>query len=148
MSKITVIRAEKEDINWINKKYTEVDFVASNYEDEYIVIAKIDNENAGLGRLVKIDKNNIELGGIYVFPNFRGKGIAENIVQALLAKNPFDKTTIWCLPFENLLNFYFKFGFDLCENIPPPEKIADKLKWCNSESTYNKKVVLLCKKMN
>ena len=145
MSKVTIRQAEKNDINWINSKYREVDFVKSNYENEYIVIAKVENENAGLGRLVKIDENNIELGGIYVFPNFRGLGIAENIVRNLCEKNPFGESTIWCLPFENLLKFYSKFGFEKCENITAPGKVASKLNWCNSESKYGKKVLLLCK---
>ena len=145
MSKATVKQAEKNELNWVNAKYSEVDFVKSNYENEYIVIAKVGNENAGLGRLVKIDKNNIELGGIYVFPNFRGLGVAENIVRNLCDRNPFGGSVIWCLPFENLLNFYSKFGFQNCKNIKAPEKVASKLNWCNSESQYGKTVLLLCK---
>jgi len=144
-SKVTVKQAKKNDISWINAKYSEVDFVKSNYDNEYIVIAKVENENAGIGRLVKIDKNNIELGGIYSFPDFRGLGVAENIVRNLFEENPFDKSIIWCLPFENLLNFYSKFGFKNCENIKAPEKVARKLEWCNTESIYGKKVLLLCK---
>lgn len=146
MKTITVKQAEINEINWINTKYNEVDFVKSNYENEYIVIAKVENENAGLGRLVKIDEDNIELGGIYAFPNFRGLGVAENIVRNLCEKNPFSASTIWCLPFENLLNFYSKFGFENCENIKAPEEVTKKLEWCNSENKYGKKVLLLCKK--
>ncbi len=145
MKTITVKQAEKNEINWINAKYGEVDFVKSNYESEYIVIAKVGNNNAGLGRLVKVDNKNIELGGIYVFPNYRGLGVAENIVRNLCEKNPFGETTLWCLPFENLLKFYTKFGFENRENIKAPEKVISKLNWCNSESKYGKKVILLCK---
>ncbi|WP_378187552.1 GNAT family N-acetyltransferase [Aquimarina sp. W85] len=64
-------------------KYAEIDFIKSNFDNEYIVIAKVKNKNAGLGRLVKIDNKNIELGGIYTFPDFRGLGVAENIVKNL-----------------------------------------------------------------
>ena len=143
MRKVTVIQAESHQIDWINSKYDEVDFARSNYENEYIVIAKVGNENAGLGRLVKIDTNTIELGGIYAFPNFRGVGVAEHIVQHLCDKNPFGASTIWCLPFENLLNFYSKFGFKISENKKVPEKITKKLEWCNAENKYTKKVILL-----
>lgn len=146
MKTVTVKQAEINEINWINAKYSEVDFVKSNYENEYIVIAKVGNENAGLGRLVKIDEDNIELGGIYAFPNFRGLGVAENIVRNLCEKNPFDASTIWCLPFENLLNFYSKFGFENCDNIKAPKEVTKKLEWCNSGNKYRKKVLLLCKK--
>ncbi|MBQ0734826.1 GNAT family N-acetyltransferase [Aquimarina celericrescens] len=145
MSKVTVKQAEKNELNWVNAKYSEVYFVKSNYENEYIVIAKVENKNAGLGRLVKIDDNNIELGGIYVFPNYRGLKVAENIVRNLCDKNPFDESIMWCLPFENLLKFYSKFGFENCENIKIPKEVGDKLQWCNSENKYGKKVLLLCK---
>ena len=145
MSKVTIKQAEKNELNWINTKYNEVDFVKSNYENEYIVIAQVGNENAGIGRLVKIDENNIELGGIYAFPEFRGLGVAENIVHNLCEEKPFGESTIWCLPFENLRNFYSKFGFEICENIKAPKKVVEKLEWCNSESKYGKKVLLLCK---
>ncbi|MCK8523490.1 GNAT family N-acetyltransferase [Aquimarina sp. D1M17] len=146
MKTVTIKHAEKHELDWINAKYNEIDFVESNYENEYIVIAKVENENAGLGRLVKIDDNNAELGGIYTFPNFRGLGVAENIVQNLCEKKPFGESNIWCLPFENLLNFYSKFGFKIYNSIKVPEKIIRKLEWCNSESNYGKKVLLLCKK--
>lgn len=145
MKTIRIKQAEKNEINWINVKYSEVGFVKSNYENEYIIIAKVENENAGLGRLVQIDSNNIELGGIYVFPNFRGFGVAEKIVQHLCEENSFGIATIWCLPFENLSNFYLKFGFRNCKHVKIPEKITQKLKWCNSESKYDEKVLLLCK---
>ncbi|UII19575.1 GNAT family N-acetyltransferase [Fulvivirga ligni] len=127
MKKITVIQAEISQINWINEKYSEVDFVKSNYENEYIVIAKVGNENAGLGRLVKIDEDNIELGGIYAFPSFRGLGVAQDIVRNLCEKNPFDASTIWCLPFEYLFHFYSKFGFRHHEDIEAPKEVIKKL---------------------
>ncbi|MBA6315994.1 GNAT family N-acetyltransferase [Cellulophaga baltica] len=145
MKKITIKSAKKDELSWINSKYNEVNFVASTFENEYIVIASVDNEKAGIGRLVRINNGHIELGGIYVFPNFRGLGVAENIVKNLCNQNPFLPITIWCLPFEKLSEFYAKFGFKNCSDTKVPEKIATKLEWCNSKSKYDEKVVLLCK---
>lgn len=34
MSKATVKQAEKNELNWVNAKYSEVDFVKSNYENK------------------------------------------------------------------------------------------------------------------
>lgn len=147
MKLVTVERADKSDIDWINAKYAEVGFVKSDYENEYIVIARIEGENAGIGRLVKINDNNVELGGIYVLSNHRGLGVAENIVRSLCNNNPFDESnSVWCLPFENLLNFYSKFGFKSSFQIDPPSEVAKKMEWCNSENRYEKEVLLLCKK--
>ena len=146
MKRVTVKQAVQNEINWVNSKYDEVNFVKSNFENEFIVIANVENEKAGLGRLVKIDDENIELGGIYVFPDFRGLGVAENIVRNLCEKNPFQAATIWCLPFENLLAFYSKFGFEKYTSGKVPEEISGKLEWCNSGDRYEKEVFLLSKK--
>ena len=145
MKEITVKQAEKNEIEWINSKYAEVDFVKSDFENEFIVIAKADNQNAGIGRLVVIDEKNIELGGIYVFSEFRGNGVAEKIVHYLCANNPFKNSVIWCLPFDNLMEFYSRFGFkeQLKNNVP--NEIIEKHKWCNSNEKYGKEVLLLCK---
>lgn len=146
MKKVTVNQANQDEIAWINSKYEEVNFVNSNFENEFIVIAKVEEERAGIGRLVKIDAGNVELGGIYALPDFRGLGVAANIVRTLCEQNPFKETTIWCLPFENLLKFYAKFGFEKYESGEVPTEVIEKLEWCNSDNRYEKEVVLLYKK--
>lgn len=145
MKKVTIKKAERSEIEWINSKYDEIGFVKSNYDNEFIIIAKVENEYAGLGRLSKIDDRNIELGGIYTFSEFRGLGVADKIVGALCSENTFGKSTTWCLPFENLLSFYSKFGFKNHLNETVPNEVAKKLEWCNSENRYEKKVMLLLK---
>lgn len=145
MHKIEVRAAKQEELDWINSKYKEVNFKISDFENEFIVIAKIKEEKAGLGRLVKIDDENIELGGIYVFPNFRRSGVADAIVSTLCKDNPYRNSTIWCLPFENLVIFYNKFGFEKGKKNKAPTAVLQKLDWCNSGDNYDKKVVLLCK---
>jgi len=145
MKKVIINQADKNEIKWVNSKYAEIGFVTSNPDNEFIIIAKVGNKNAGLGRLVKIDDNNIELGGIYTFPDFRGLRIAESIVRTLCEKNPYKVSTIWCLPFENLVNFYSKFGFKNYQKGSVPKQVEKKIEWCNSNNTYEKKVVLLYK---
>ncbi|CAL2090795.1 GNAT family N-acetyltransferase [Tenacibaculum sp. 190524A02b] len=134
-----------EELNWINKMYNEANFVSSDFNCEFIVIAEIANEKAGLGRLVKIDENNVELGGIYVLPDYRGKGVAGKVVDYLCKNNPYQNATIWCLPFENLLSFYEKFGFSKEIEVVIPYKIENKYNWCNIEANYTEKVLLLNK---
>ena len=145
MKTVTIIPAKRNEMDWINSKYAEIGFIRSDYENEFIVIAKVENENAGIGRLVKVDNKNIELGGIYTFPNFRGLSVAKNVVTELLDKNPYSNSTIWCLPFENLLSFYLKFGFTKYAKGVIPKEVEKKLRWCNSNEKYEKKVVLLYK---
>ena len=145
MKRVIVKQIQPNQIEWVNSRYNEIDFVKSNFENEFIVIAKVGNENAGLGRLVRIDEKNIELGGIYVLPSFRGLGVAESIVRSLCEENPFKEAAIWCLPFKNLLKFYAKFGFKKHERGKIPEEIMKKLEYCNSGDKYGKEVLLLFK---
>ncbi len=136
-----VQKAGEEDIDWVNKKYDEVQFQHSDLNNEIVVIAKVNGEKAGIGRLVKINDETAELGGMYVFKSFRGHGVASEIVKSLLEHRGQFKH-IFCLPFENLKDFYGKYGFRLTEGENQvPEKILKKHKWCNE--TYDKKVLLL-----
>jgi len=143
MKNITTRKAEINEIEWINSQYKNVEFVESNFNNEYIVIAEVDNIKAGIGRLVVIDENNIELGGIYVFQEFRKIGVAGNIVDTLCNDNPFSEKTIWCLPFENLKKFYSDFGFANSNISKAPKEVTKKYEWC--KKVYDKKVLLLSK---
>ena len=146
MEEITIRSAKREDMDWVNAMYEEIQFKKSCLENEFIVIAKTEGENSGLGRLVIIDDDNIELGGIYVLPNYRRLGIAEKIVGHLCQNNPFKNKIIWCLPFENLLGFYSKFGFRNVNENYIPEQIMKKYDWCNTNGKYKEKVCILFKK--
>lgn len=145
MGDITVREAINSDIDWINSKYEEVGFPISRFYNEYILIAEVESKKAGLGRLVNIDSNNIELGGIYVFPSFRGVGVANKLVCSLCDKNPYKARTIWCLPFENLYGFYASFGFQKGELTNAPPEIVEKYNWCNNHEGFAQNVLLLVK---
>lgn len=132
--------ARADDIDWINNKYKEVNFLPSNLSKEKVAIAEIQGERAGLGRLVQIDNENAELGGMYVFDEFRNQGVARAIVEFLLSQGK-EFQFIYCLPFEQLKKFYESFGFIECDAQSVPEDIRNKYQWCNQ--TYADKVLLL-----
>jgi GNAT superfamily N-acetyltransferase len=100
------VRAAKiSEIEWINQRYDEVEFVRSVFEKEIIAIAEVDGQKAGIGRLVNVNKGNLELGGMYVFESFRGKGIAGEIIEFLLSHAD-SKSIVYCIPFQHLVPFY------------------------------------------
>lgn len=68
---LTVRIVKKAEMEWINKCYNEVEFVHSNFDKEIIAVAELDGHRAGIGRLVTIDSNYLELGGMYVFESYR-----------------------------------------------------------------------------
>lgn len=140
----TIRQLQENELDWLNSKYKEVDFVESSFENEFIIIGFMGNDRAGVARIVKIDDKNVELGGVYVFPEFRGNKIAYHMVEYLCENNPFRKSRIWCLPFEKLESFYSQFGFQKnMEDVPT--KIQEKHKWCNENEAYSEQVLLLCK---
>ncbi len=141
---ISVIKATPSQIGWVNHQYEKIGFATSTFDNEYIAIAQKAGVKCGLGRITYIDQYNIELGGIYVFENFRKMGVADQIVKHLLERLDQNKT-VWCLPFYHLLNFYEGFGFEdqKKHNYKIPEKILSKYEWCNK--TYQKEVLLLAK---
>lgn len=137
---VTIRQAHKEEIEWINARYSEVDFLSSDFDKEFIVVAEVDGKRAGLGRLVKIDEDSLELGGMLVFDGFRGLGIARLIVEFLLdhAKGK----RVFCIPFQHLYKFYNGAGFIKCENVDSaPEEVLKKFHWCRQ--TYEHEVLLL-----
>lgn len=141
MRTIKVRQASREDLYWINERYKEVEFVPSN-ENDYLAIAKVENKFAGVGRIVPVEKDRGELGGMYVFEEYRGSGASRAIIQHLLDNARHE--VLYCLPFENLEGLYASFGFDRIkeqEMGDVPDKVLEKHRWCNE--FYSKPVLLM-----
>jgi len=122
---------------WINARYAEVRFVPSDLAHEVVVIAEIDGEPAGLGRIVDVDERSCELGGMLVFDRFRGRGVARAIIDELL-RHARDRD-VYCIPFADLEPLYAAAGFTRCDDAP--RSIREKFEWCRV--TYDRPVVLL-----
>lgn len=141
---IQVRAASRADMEWINQRYREVDFVPSVFEREVIAVAEYEGQRAGLGRLVAFNEHHAELGGMYVFEPYRGKGIAKEIVQFLLTKGHLFQT-IYCIPFEKLIPFYGQYGFVSCSKLDAvPRELISKYQWCKQQ--YPQPTALLCLK--
>ncbi len=136
-----IVHAGIEDLAWVNEQYRSIGFLPSDGVDETIVIARVNGERAGLGRLKRIDADSAELGGIYVFPSYRKKGVAAAVVASLVAEGKRYKT-LYCLPFEHLRAFYESYGFIMTDpDASVPADIRKKLAFCGK--TYESRVLLL-----
>ena len=79
-----ICTAEPSEIEWVNSKYDEIGFQHAN-TDDLVAIAELENtEKIGLGRLVRLTENNLELAGIYVFESYRNRGAARKIIEFLM----------------------------------------------------------------
>jgi hypothetical protein len=128
--------AHADELQWINERYAEVGFVPS-HAGELVIVAEIDGERAGIGRLVDVDESACELGGMLVFERFRGLGVSRAIIDALLTHA--NGRTAYCIPFAELESLYAGAGFARTEEAP--EKVLEKYRWC--QGAYDKPVILM-----
>lgn len=104
------------------------DLESDDMHADQFIVAEIDGEIAGFGRLVK-HNNCIELGTIGVVEKFRGKKIATKLINELIniAKQNGYKT----IYLTTLIpEFFKKFGFEIQKENPPDCMIRTK-EWCD-----------------
>ena len=125
-------RATPADAGWINAAYAEVKFLPSDLHRDLVVVAELDGQHAGLGRLVPAGEEACELGGMLVFDEFRGRGVASAIIAELLRHA--DGRTVYCIPFADLEPIYEKAGFRTRDRAGDlPQHVREKLEWCERE---------------
>jgi ribosomal protein S18 acetylase RimI-like enzyme len=96
---------------------SELEHLADKYglPDGRLYVAKIRNEAAGCIGLRKIDYENCEMKRLYIRPAFRGRRIANKLVEMIIddAKRIGYKSMLLdTLPFlEGAIHLYKKFGF-------------------------------------
>ncbi|HEX6639503.1 MAG TPA: GNAT family N-acetyltransferase, partial [Thermoanaerobaculia bacterium] len=124
--------ATTNDAAWINERYASVHFQPSDLARELVVIAEIDGVAAGIGRLVPAGDDACELGGMLVFEEFRGRGIARAIIDELLRHA--NGRAVYCIPFADLEPIYAAAGFvRLTSDAALPAYVREKLDWCERE---------------
>jgi len=133
-------RARADDAGWINARYAEVHFLPSDLTRDLVIVAEIDGVPAGIGRLVPAGEDACELGGMLVFQEFRGRGLARALIDELLQYAA--GRTVYCIPFADLEPVYAGQGFTTIERGPGlPEHIRKKLAWC--AETIDRPVILM-----
>lgn len=132
-------KLDPAELTWANERYAEIDFLPSPATD-FIAVVHSGDTPAALGRVTQLSATAGELGGMYVFPGFRGLGIAKQLVNYLV-KHP-GLETLFCMPFERLRGLYMSAGFALQPiDATVPEKVLSKHAWCNTH--YGERVLLM-----
>ncbi|MED2729261.1 GNAT family N-acetyltransferase, partial [Bacillus thuringiensis] len=91
--------ATSNDLEWINSQYESIGFVRSDLKREKVAIITYNNEYAGVGRLVQIDADTLEMGGIFILPQFRGLQLAGDLVSFLVeTARKSQIQDVYCLP--------------------------------------------------
>jgi GNAT superfamily N-acetyltransferase len=124
--------ATLDDAQWINERYASVHFLPSDLSRDLMIVAEVDGVPAGFGRLVPAGEHACELGGMLVFEEFRGRGMARAIIDELLRRT--DGRTVYCIPFAELEPIYAGAGFErITSDGELPAHIHEKLDWCARE---------------
>lgn len=138
-SPLSIRLATPGELAWINARYAEVDFVPSGAHD-IIVIAAVDGVAAGLGRVVPAGPGIGELGGMLVFDQFKGHGLARRLIARLQELPQFE--ILYCLPFARLEGLYASMGFARAADGPDlPPQVSKKYRWCSGH--YPEPVLLM-----
>ena len=134
-TEIRIRRSRPDELDWVNGCYSAIGFALSDAVHDVILIAEVDGQRAGMGRLVTIEANVMELGGIYVLEPFRRFGVAGDLVEHLIELA--GKARLYCIPFTHLAPFYESSGFSpVTKRDPaPPKSVIEKVKWCNDHYT-------------
>jgi predicted N-acetyltransferase YhbS len=120
--------AEPGDHSFIETTYAAIRFPAAT-SDDVILVAELDGERVGLGRLVPCAEDTVELGGIWVDGRHRRHGIAASLVQDLLERA--GSRRVFCVPFTPLVDYYKRFGFvDAPRDASVPPPVRAKLDVC------------------
>ncbi|HEY0372710.1 MAG TPA: GNAT family N-acetyltransferase [Thermoanaerobaculia bacterium] len=120
--------ATPDDTGWIQEQYEKVHFIPSDLSRDTVVVAELDGQRAGIGRLVPAGEHAYELGGMFVDDAFRGRGIAHAIVGELIRRA--GTKEVYCVPFAKLETLYAESGFRKVEPVGLPHGIQEKLDWC------------------
>jgi len=120
--------SDMEDINNIALKY---DLDSNDMKAEDFIVAEENGSIIGFGRLWKHD-DAVELGTIGVVEEYRGKGVAKMIIQALLEWHNVNAVRERHLPIyltTLIPEFFEQFGFKRLTT-PPPQSMIRKKEWC------------------
>jgi N-acetylglutamate synthase-like GNAT family acetyltransferase len=98
-----------QDLDWINKRYDEVEETHSKLNKDHVAVASISGQYVGIGRLTRLTDIAGELSGLYIFPQTNAKGVGEQIVAYLLKENKYKQ--LYCIALSENKTFYSKHGF-------------------------------------
>jgi Acetyltransferase (GNAT) family len=84
---ITIRELRDDERAWANELYREIQF-ATSPPDAMALVAELNGERVGLGRLLWLAPDVMELGGIWTSASVRLRGVARTMVEALIARLP------------------------------------------------------------
>lgn len=107
----------QETISKITHEWHNVEVLSRQIQNEKVIfkVGSIQNQLIGIGTAFEVEENLIQLGRLYILPEFQRKGFGERIFKALLVDVRERKCKSFLLHVEEknqkAFNFYKKIGF-------------------------------------
>lgn len=120
------------ELELANAIYAQLGFAPSDpgRERTFAGLATTSPRPVALGRICEHEDGALELGGFWVHPELRGKGVARRAVAHVISKLPRGREA-WCVPFVHLEAFYRSFGMRPPHpGETPPGSLLAKLRRC------------------
>lgn len=130
---LEIVLLDEQQLERANAVYDDLDFLPSAAERDETLGALSASELVALGRLSRHMDGALEVGGFWVRPDHRGRGLARRLVAEVIERVP-EGVTTYCLPFDELVGFYGSFGMErVAEDSPLPASIAGKRSHCKEQ---------------
>lgn len=102
---------------------TEADFFTAKNSD--------DNSLVGFGQIRPLGRDHAELASVYVQPEFRRKGVATDLISALIGRHDAasPSPTLCLLTLESTTPLYERFGFTVVSNSIEVRKLPRALQF-------------------
>lgn len=108
----------------------------------YVIVAYAGEKPVGCGALKPFDEENLEVKRMYVIPEFRGKGVAAQILEALenwAAKLNYNRCVLETGEKQpEAIALYKKNGYQRIENYGQYQGVANSLCFAKTVSKNNK----------
>lgn len=120
-----IVRVAREDErNQVNALYAAWGYAGKAEPKDTVILAEIEGELVGLVRQ-SLEGGVVLLRGMYVAPNAQRKGVGTALLGEFVKQ--FGERDCYCLPYEHLLDFYGRCGFEVLPSKAAPTFLAERL---------------------
>ena len=121
---LEITKGEIDDLENVRVFYAKCDYDGGVRQEDYVFLAKINEELVGVVRLCP-EMNVLVLRGMQVLPKFQGKGIGTQLLES--CHDYLAQRSCYCIPWRHLHSFYEQIGFQLISPTKLPDFLARRL---------------------
>lgn len=120
-----VVRAARADEqNRTNAAYAKWGYSGKAELEDTVILAELDGELVGLVRQT-LEGGVVMLRGMYVALNMQRQGVGTAMLGEFVKH--LGKRDCYCIPYEHLVHFYGRYGFEVLQPKDAPVFLAERL---------------------